>query len=282
MDVPSTGTPEEPPFPLMRFPSCVRNVIYRHALDNVLPNLILPSWMQERPIASSFTKLQLSNRQIYREASYILYESREFSFNIAQRHASFLDGCLLPWLDIPNIQDKMYIHRIKNVVIKANWDKFDWAAIRRFSWIRWEAMTSIVCRELQGFSGLRRLTLDWRAPDPCEVLRPTARQWLSISRYFEELQARRPNICMEVLVWQMIPGSVPSEHQMIRKTLEKYAQELLQATEIPEIPPVPFSNGRYWSDRSRLVTRPNPIYTSHPWPPISNGLSQDPRSLNRR
>lgn len=259
IDLPWTGNPQEPSFPLMRVPSCVRNVIYRHALNNVLPNPILPRWMQglheppigrpvafERPIASSFTNLQLSNRQIYREASYILYESREFSVDIAQRHASFLDGCLLPGFTTPNIQDKSYIHRIKKIVIKANWDAFDWALIWRFSWTQWEAITLILCRELQGFSGLRRLTLDWRVlvPDPCEALQPTAHQWLSISPFFEELQGRRPDVCIEVLAWQMIPSSKSSKHQVIRKTFKEYAQELLQATEITQIPPIPHSNGR--------------------------------------
>ena len=160
----------------MRFPLDVRYVIYRHALDHALPNIILPRWMQhrylrqkyaidhsvatERPAASSFTNLQLSNCKVYQESSYILYQSRIFSFNIAPHYASFLDGCLLSRFPFSNIQDKIYVHRITNIAIKANWGEHGWADIGRFSWKRWEYITFILCLELQGFSGLRRLTSD--------------------------------------------------------------------------------------------------------------------------
>lgn len=161
----STSNLHEPRLPLMEFPPEIRNVIYRHALDNALPNFILPRWMQplhryaidhpvatECPAASSFTNLQLSNRQVYREASYILYQSRIFFFNIAPHHASFLDGCMLSWFCSPNIQDKTYIHGVTNVAIKANWDEHDWAEIGRFPWKRWEYITFILCHVLQGLS----------------------------------------------------------------------------------------------------------------------------------
>ena len=227
----------------MNLPQEARDIIYHHALGHALPNLILPTWTQGmqlwheysigspvvpgRIAASSFTNLQLSNRKVYQDASHILYQNCKFSFVIAPCHASFLDECLLPGLPTWNIQDKSYIHRITNIVLSANWDEYDWAHIRGFLWTDWEEITTMVCRELLGFSGLRKLTLDWRVPDPCDVLQPTARQWLSIAPHFERLQIRRPDIYMEVLAWQMIPGSVPLQHREIRRAFGDYTETLL-------------------------------------------------------
>ena len=294
MDVLSTDNPQEPRFLLMELPADVRNVIYRHALDHALPNLILPRWMHgwheyaighpvasERPVASSFTNLQLSNHQVYQEASYILYQSRGFSFNIAPRHASFLDGCLLSGFPTRDIWDKICIHRITNIALKANWDEYDWADIRRFPWTIWKDITFLLCQELQGFSGLRRLTLDWKVPDPCEALQPTTYQWLSIFPYFDRLQARRPDICMEVLAWQMIPGSVPSQHRTIRTNLKKYAQELLPVTERPRYPPVPLPNVRYISGPRQPFVLPRSNYSSYQRPPNMTGLYQVPWRATR-
>lgn len=254
MDPSTTGHQEEHCFPLMRLCEDLRNVVYRQVLDQALPNLILPRWMQKMPrwhedtighpvptglvAASSFTNLQISNRQVYHEASCILYQSCQFSFNIAPDNFSFLDTCLLSsefstW----NLQDKSYIHRIKKIVLTANWNGLDWAEIRRFSWKNWEAITFMVCEELLGFSGLRKLTLDWRVPNPCGVLQPTEDQWLSISPYFERLQARRPDIGMEVLAWQINPWSIPFRHQKIRIDIKNYTQELVQTTQRPQFAP---------------------------------------------
>lgn len=242
MDHSSAGTQEGHGFPLMKLPAELRNIIYRHVLGHALPKLVLPRWMQHlheysigHPVAtghftaSSFASLQLCNRQLYHEASYILYQVCHFSFNIAPTHATFLDGCLLSGYPTREIQDKSYIHRITNIVLKANWDCYDWATIRRFFWKNWRDATSMVCRQLLGFSSLRRLTLDWRVPNPREYLQPTTQQWLSISPIFKRLQARRPNIRMEVLAWQMIPGSIPLVHLEIRTSLEGYTKELLEA-----------------------------------------------------
>ena len=76
----------------MDLPQEARDIIYHHALGHVLPNLILPKWMQGmqrwheystgspvvtgRIAASSFTNLQLSNRKVYQDASHILSRSR--------------------------------------------------------------------------------------------------------------------------------------------------------------------------------------------------------------
>ena len=229
----SAGTQEGHGFPLMKLPGELRNIICRHFLGHPLPKLVLPRWMQHlheysighpvatgRFTASSFASLQLCTRQLYHEASYILYQVCQFSFNIAPTHATLLDGSLLSGYPTGEIQDKSYIHRIPNIMLKANWDCYDWAAIRGFFWKNWRDATSMVPRQLLGFSSLRRLTLHWRVPNPREYLQPTTQQWLSISPIFKRLQARRPNIRMEVLAWQMIPGSIPLEHLEIRTSLE--------------------------------------------------------------
>lgn len=273
----STANEEDYRFPLMRLPVELRLVIYRKALDHALPSLILARgvrgmhrWHEYstghqaatgRPAAGSFTNLQLSNRQFYQEASYILYQNCQFSFDIAPGHASFLDECLLSRFPTRVIQDKSYVHKRTNIVLKANWDQYDWAEIRSFSWTHWKDITLMVCREMEGFTGMRRLTLDWRVPDPCDGLQPTKCQWLSISPYFERLQASRPDICIKVLVWQIIPGSVTPRYQEIRKSFEEYTQELLRATKRPQHTPVSLLN---------------PSYVSFQWPPISNRLSYRP------
>ena len=243
MDSATTGHQEEARFPLMRLCGDLRNVIYRHVLDQALPNLILPRWMQHfqrlregHPVptgvvvASSFTNLQISNRQVYREASCILYQSCQFSFSIAPSNFSFLDTCWISSTPTWNLQDKSYIHRIRNIVLKANWDGLDCAELWGFSWGNWEAVTWMVCQKLLGFSDLQTITLDWRVPDPCGALQPTKDQWLSISPYFERLQAECPDIGIEVLAWQLIPGSTPFRHQKIRRDIKDYTQELRQTT----------------------------------------------------
>ena len=279
-----TANPQEHQFPLMRLPGDLRNVIYRHALNHALPNLILPRWLDKmqpwhvyaidhsvatvRIAASSFTNLQLSNRRVYQEASYILYQTCQFSFNIAPSHASFLDACLLSGSLTPNIQDKSYIHRITNVVLNANWDGYDWAHIRKFKWTNWKNITFVVCCELQGFVGLRRLTLDWKVPHPGDVLQPTKLQWLSISPCFEWLQAKRPEVCMEVLAWEIIPGSVPSKHREIRRGFRKYAEELLEATERPRHTSAFLPNPRHSSHQGPPLVPPKPRHSSHQGPPL--------------
>ena len=249
MDPSSTGNQEEHRFPLMRLPAETRNVIYRHALDHAFPKLVLPKWMRgmqrwheyttgnavatERLAASSFTNLQLSNRQVYREVSYILYQTCHFAFSIAPLHASFLDECLLSGPSTQYIQDKNYIHRITNIALKANWDQYDWSMTQGFLWTHWDDITFKVCRELLGFTALKKLTLDWRVPYPCDVLQPTRNQWLSISPHFERLQARRPDIRMEVLAWQKLPGSVPFKHREIRRDFTGYTQDFQRDTGTP-------------------------------------------------
>lgn len=291
MDPSTNGHQEEHRFPLMRLSGELRNVIYRHALAHSLPNLILPRWMQVMqrwheytighpvatgPIAaSSFINLQLSNRQVYDEASYNLYQSCQFSFNIAPSNFSFLDGCLSKELPTWNLQDKSYIHRIENIILTANWDGLDWAEIRRFSWTNWEDITAMVCDELLGFSGLRKLTLDWRVPNPCDVLQPTKNQWLSIFPSFELLQARRPEIRVEVLAWQQIPGSVPFKHQEIRRSFKSYTQE--ETTKRPRNAPVSVPTERYSSYQWPPLVLFHPRYSSYPWPQL---VLPDPRSLN--
>ena len=180
----------------------------------------------ERLVASSFVNLQLANRQLYHEASYILYQHCQFNFDVAPTHASLLDSCLLSGHLTLGIHDRSYSHRITSIELKANWHGCDRVAIRNFSWSNWNDITSLVCRELLGFSNLRRLTLDWRVPNPCEFLQPTPKQWLSISPYFEEVQAIHPHILVEVLAWQMTPGSIPSGFTEIRTSFETYAKKL--------------------------------------------------------
>ena len=279
MILPSTANPQQHYFPLMELPGELRNLIYRHALDHCLTSPILPRWEQQlheyttghtvatgRVATSSFTNFQLSSRQVYHEASYILYQTCQFSFNIDPRHASFLDECLLSGSLTLNIQDKSYIHRITNIVLKANWDAYDWARIRNFIWTDWRDVTFMVCRELRGFSGLRRLTLDWKVPDPCDILQPTKNQWLSISPCFEWLQRLRPDICMEVLAWEIIPWSVPSRYWEIRRGFGKYTQELLEATRRSQCTPVFLSQLEYSNRQERFYVFPNPIYPRHQWP----------------
>ena len=252
MDPPSLSIEKGHCFPLMDLPQEARDVIYRHALGHARPDLVLPRWMHGmqrwrecsigapvvmgRVAASSFTNLQLANRKVYEDASHILYRNCTFSFVIAPCHASFLDACLLPGLSTWNIQDKIYIHRITNIVLSANWDGYDRAHIRRFVWSDWEAITTMVCRALVGFAGLRKLTLDWRVPvpEPCEVLQPTAHQWLSIAPRFEWLRMRRPDVCVEVVAWQMVPGSVPLAYQEVRGELGEYAGWLRRAAMGPD------------------------------------------------
>ena len=229
--------------PLMELAPELRNIIYRHALRHAHPKLILPRWMlhMQRSIghpetsggftASSFTSLQLCNRQLRDETSYILYESCQFCFSIAPNTISFLDTCLLSRNPTGQIEDKPYIRKIKNIVVKANWDEYGRKAIWGFQWRDWKNVTSMVCRELQRFSDLRRLTLDWRVPNPCDFLQPTRKQWLSISPYFEWLQASCPEIRMEVLAWQIIPGSPPRE---ICTSLESYSKVLREAPKTTE------------------------------------------------
>ncbi len=277
--LPSTANPQQHYFPLMELPGDLRNVIYRHALDHSVTSPILPRWKQRwheyttghpvatgRIAASSFTNLQLSSRQVYHEASYILYQTCQFSFNIDPRHASFLDGCLSSGSLTLNVQDKSYIHRITNIVLKADWERYDWARIRKFIWTDWRDVTFMVCSELQGFSGLRRLTLDWKVPDPCDVLQPTKDQWLSISPYFEWLQKTRPDICMEVLAWEIISWSVPFRYREIRRGFGKYTQELLEATERPQYTPEFLPKLEYSNSQGRLFFLPHPRYPNHQWP----------------
>ena len=263
MNLSPTANPQQRCFRLMELPGELRNVIYRHALDDALPSLILPRWEQRWHgiAASSFTNLQLSSRQVYHEASYILYQTCQFSFNIDPRHASFLDECLLSESFTLNFQDKIYIHRITNIVLKANWDRYDWARSRTFT--DWTDVTIMVCDELRGFSGLRRLTLDWKVPNPCDFLQPTKDQWLSIFPFFEWLQKLRPDICMEVLAWEVIPGSVPFRHREIRRSFGKYTQELLEATERLRHLPVLLSKLRYPNCQGTSFFFPNPRYASH-------------------
>ena len=239
----------------MKLPEELRNIIYRHALRQALPKLILPRWMLHiqrtrhpetsgRFAASSFASLRLCNNQLYHETSYILYQSCQFCFSIAPTTISFLDACLLLGNPTREIQDKIYIHNITNIMVKANWYEYDRAAIRRFSWRNWKKVTYMVCHELQGFSGLRRLTLDWRVPNPCDVLQPTIKQWLSISESFRLLQARRPKICMEVLAWQIIPGCEPWQ---ICTSLDSYTEALREAAEGLEHAPESFPGLRFSS-----------------------------------
>lgn len=276
---------------LLGLPKEIRDDIYRHVRNFDLPNLVLPRWMQQMqrwheyttgyPVAtgylvvSSFTNLQLSNRQVYEEASHILYLDCQFSFNVAPRHASFLDGCLLLGCPTPQIQDKSYIHRIRKVVLKANWDGYDWAHIRGFLWTNWEDITFMICRELLGFSGLQKLTLDWKVPNPYEVLQPTKYQWLSIAPYFERLLEKRPKMHMEVLAWQIIAGSVPSRHLEIRKPFQQYTKELLGPAQRPRHTPICYRNAGYLSYQLPPTFPFEPRYPSFQWPSISSRLLQD-------
>ena len=249
---PSSTSNHEQRFPLLELPGELRNVVYRQALDQALPRNILPRWMDKmqrshkytinhsgatgRLVASSFVNLELSCRQVYQEVSHILYRNYEFSFIIAPSHASFLDTCLGSWQPTLDIQDKSYIHRITNIVLKANWDGFDWTAIRNFSWSNWKHITHMVCRALLGFSGLRRITLDWRVPNPCGVLEPTGQQWSLISPNFEYLQVNLPHTGIEVLAWQTISGSIPSQHREIRTTMQAYARHFQSPETLCHIP----------------------------------------------
>ena len=258
MDHSSTATQEQW-FPLFQLPRELRNAVYRHALDDAFPRTILPRWMERmqrlheytvdypvatgRLVASSFVNLQLSCHQLYHEVSHILYQDCQFSFIVAPSHASFLDACLMSWQPTLDIQDKSYTHRITNIVLKASWDGYDWTATRNFSWSNWKHITHMVCCALLGFSGLRRITLDWRVPNPCGFLQPTEQQWSSISPYFEHLQAILPHILIEVLAWQTIPGSIPLQYRKIRTTLQTYARHL-QSLETLQHIPVSLSNIR--------------------------------------
>ena len=255
-------------FPLLKLPGELRDLIYRHASDYALPNPILPRWMQSTrwhdytvrgnsvartPLAAtSFTNLQLSSRQVYREASCFLYQNCQFFLSIAPRHASFLDACLLSGIGTWDLQDKSYIHRITNVQIKANWDEYDWSDIRGFKWTNWNDITFVVCRGLLGFSNLQRLTLDWRVPSSCDVIQPTPDQWFVIFPYFEQLRARRHGLCMEVLAWQMIPD-LPFKRREICRDFREFTRKLMQVTQAPRDVIVPF-----WDSS----------YTICPWSPV--------------
>ena len=259
MDLCTTGN-HDGYFPLLKLPRELRDLIYRRAFDYALPNLILPRWMQAtrwhdstvignsvpkmRLAATSFTNLQLSSRQVYREASYILYQHCQFFLSIAPRHASFLDACLLSSIGTWDLEDKSYIHRITNVLIKANWDEYDWSDIRGFKWTNWNDIAFAVCRGLLGLSNLRRLTLDWRVPSSCDIIQPTPDQWFVIFPHFEELRARRHGLCMEVLAWQMIPG-LPFKRQEICRDFKQFTRKMMQATQAPRVIIVPFWDSRY-------------------------------------
>lgn len=251
MDLSPAGA-QEGRFPLLELPGELRNLIYRHTLDHALPRTILPRWLEAmqrlhehtvdhpvatgRCVASSFVSLQLSCRQVHHEASHVLYETCQFSFIVTPSYASFLDAFLMSWQPTLDIQDKSYTHRITSIVLKANWDGYDWAAIRDLSWSDWKHITHMVCRALSEFSGLRSITLDWRVPDPCDFLQPTGEQWSSISPSFEYLQANMPHILIEVLAWQKIPGSIPMQHREIRTTLQTYARHLQSHETLQYIP----------------------------------------------
>ena len=286
---PSSTSNQEQWFPLLKLPSELRNVVYRHALGHALPRTILPRWMEglqglheytvdcpvatERLAASSFVNLQLSCRQLYHEVSHILYEDCQFSFVIAPSHASFLDACLISWHSTLDIQDKSYTHRITNIVLKANWDCYDWAAIRNFSWSNWKHITHMVCCALLGFPSLQRITLDWRVPNPCGSLQQTGQQWSSISPYFEYLQANLPRLVIEVLAWQAIPGSIPLQYRKIRTTLQTYNRQLQSLETLQHIPvflpSIRMSHYRW----PPLFGLRNPFYRS---PDTSNRLPQRP------
>lgn len=75
-------------------------------------------------------------------------------------HASFLDTCLLTGSPSRDIQDQSYIHRITNIILKTDWNEYDWDDIREFIRTSWKDTTFIACRELLAFSSMRRLTLD--------------------------------------------------------------------------------------------------------------------------
>lgn len=275
---------------LMEIPTELRHEIYRHVRGFTLPNLVLPRWIQQMQrwheyptgypvaaepiVASSFTNLQLSNRKVYHEASDILYLDCQFSFIIAPCHASFLDACLLSGWPNQQIQDNSYIHRIRTVAVKANWDEYDWAHLRESSWTNWEDITSMICRELLGFSGLRRLTLDWKVPNPHEALQPTKQQWLSISPYFERLLEKRPEMEIEVLAWQIIPGSLPSRHLEIRKPFKEYTQELLPTIQRPQHMALCHRNVEYPSYHLPPESLFEPRYSNFQWPSISSRLLQ--------
>ena len=175
-------------------------------------------------------------------------------------------GCAFPG-ENEYIQDKSYIHRIRNIVLTANWHEYDWGHIRRFIWADWKDITIMVCRELLLFSGLRRLTLDWRVPNPCDVLQPTAHQWLSIFPHFEILQTGRPDICIEMLAWQIIPWSVPVQYREIRRGFGEYTRELLRANERPTRYILVFvpSLG-YWIYQWPQSVAYNQRYQTHQWP----------------
>ena len=238
MDCSSTTSQEGHRFRLMDLPGELRSKIYRHAL----PSIILPRWMQgirsrtnitPRPVAigcsaaRTLINLQLCSQQMLREVSYVLYSQTHFCFSVAPTHASFLDASLLLlWPQTWDIQGKTYINTIQNIVLKANWDGYDCTTICQDSWMNWQDVTSLVCEKLEKFRDLRRLTLDWRAPDPDNVFQPTNVQWISIAQCFDKLKATFPDLCVEVLAWQPVPGSRPLEHRTIRMPFEEYKTTL--------------------------------------------------------
>ena len=140
------------------------------------------------------------------------------------------------WHPTLDIQDKSYTYSMTNIVLKANWDGYDWAAIRDFSWSNWKNVTLMVCRAFLRFFSLRRITLDWRVPHQCGFLKPTGQQRSLISPYFEYLQASLPRILVEVLAWQTIPGSIPLQYRKICTTLQTYARHLQSLGTLRHIP----------------------------------------------
>ena len=185
---PSTDNQEQC-FPLLGLPRAIRNNIYRHALSHALPRtilLVLPMWMDgvQGLVANSITKLQLSCRQLYHE--FLVSSTR-----IANFHSLFLHATLISWTHVLmlwhptlDIRDKSYTYSMTNIVLKANWDGYDWAAIRDFSWSNWKNVTLMVCGAFLRFFSLRRITLDWRVPHQCGFLKPTGQQRSLISPYF--------------------------------------------------------------------------------------------------
>ena len=148
---PSSTSDQEQWFPLLELPEELRSLVYRHALGHALPKTILPRWMEgiqqlheytvehsiatKRFVASLFVNLQLFLlSSLSRSFSYPL-RGLPSSFIVAPSHASFLEACLMSWHPTLDIQDKSYTHRIPSVALKANWDGYDWAPVRKFSWL---------------------------------------------------------------------------------------------------------------------------------------------------
>ena len=241
-------------FPLMQLPGELREIIYCHVIDHSHPKPILPRWMHKReemlqrprnpvgqPIAagpltpSSLINLQWCSTQLHNEVSAVLYRDCHFSFVLDPPWASFLDETITSSDHMQTLQDRTYLPRIRNVVLKVNCNDPAWALIRDFPlWGNLKEALSVVCRGFEHFSGLRRLVFDIREPKPGPLCGLTIDRWSAISPCFETLRAACPEMEMEVVVLRKsrtaAGGGAAPVYEEVRMKLQDYGKWLREGS----------------------------------------------------